>query len=72
MTGPWTLPAGVIQDAPQDEEDSSSDSDSDDSGHIVDSDATVTLLDDELWMFAGDSDATVSYDSDGNEWRTTD
>ena len=50
----WTLPAGVIQDAPQDEEDSSSDSDNDDSGHIVDSDATVTLLDDELWMFAGD------------------
>lgn len=62
------VPAAALHPANgelQDQEDSSSDSD--DSAQFDDSDATITVMDDELWMFAGDSDATVSYDSDGNE-----
>ena len=62
------VPAAALHPANgelQDQEDSSSDSD--DSTQFDDSDATITVMDDELWMFAGDSDATVSYDSDGNE-----
>ena len=76
MTAATLHPAnGEVHDAWEDVDDSTSDSDSvssDDSGCVSDSDATVTFGEYALWMFPGDSDATVSYDSDGNVWWTMD
>jgi len=65
--------AAAEEDEPDTDSDSSensdidSDNDSDDSGHTSCSEATVSFSDSELWMFV-DSDATVTYDSDGNMW----